>query len=132
MNLYRDDDIVAQLEAKISNLNLEENDSQLKKDLASGSTNVRGEQRNVKAAKRKTDTGKNSATVADKDRAKGDAILKANMKTADDKDDDDSDWESAEEDAPAIRLEELLSNMKLDDGTEKPESEGSEEEEEEK
>ena len=32
--------------------------------------------------------------------------------------DDDSDWESAEEDAPAVRLEELLDNMKIDDGTE--------------
>ena len=35
-----------------------------------------------------------------------------------DDDDDDSDWESAEEDAPAVRLEELLDNMKIDDGTE--------------
>jgi hypothetical protein len=35
--------------------------------------------------------------------------------------DSDSDWESVEEDAPVIRLEELLGNMKI---------EGSDEEEE--
>jgi len=34
----------------------------------------------------------------------------------------DSDWESAEEDAPAVRLEELLGNMKLEgDDSEKEE-----------
>lgn len=43
-----------------------------------------------------------------------------------DNDDDDSDWESAEEDAPAVRLEELLDNMKIDDGTEDQDIEGDE------
>ena len=37
--------------------------------------------------------------------------------------DEDSDWESVEEDAPVVRLEELLNNMKIDaDGEEDEES----------
>ena len=39
-------------------------------------------------------------------------LLKASLAKDDD---NEEDWESAEEDAPAVRLEELLGNMKLDD-----------------
>ena len=39
-------------------------------------------------------------------------LLKASLAK---EDENDEDWESAEEDAPAVRLEELLGNMKIDD-----------------
>merc|ERR1719240_989987 len=49
-------------------------------------------------------------------------ILKANLKdqkTEKDIDDDnDSDWESVEEDAPVVKLEELLANMQIQDDKE--------------
>lgn len=43
-------------------------------------------------------------------------LLKANLKDkkAEQDDDDDSDWESVEEDAPVVRLEELLANMNIE------------------
>ena len=81
VNLYRDDDIVAQLEAKISNMNLDDDASQLKKDLETGKTKVGGEERSIKTATRKTDEGKTKASNANKERLKGDMIIKANMRT---------------------------------------------------
>lgn len=57
-------------------------------------------------------------------------INKANMKSKDEMDgkDEDSDWESVEEDAPAIKLEELLDNLKIDDNNDEDEEEESKEE----
>jgi len=43
---------------------------------------------------------------------KSDMLIKASMKT---KEEIGSDYESAEEDAPVVRLEELLGNMKITD-----------------
>lgn len=56
-------------------------------------------------------------------------INKANMKSKDEMDgkDEDSDWESVEEDAPAIKLEELLDNLKIDDNNDEDEEESKEE-----
>ena len=124
VNLYKDDDIIAQLEAKIGNMTLEDNakESTLKQDLDKGVSNVGGDHREVKKAVRKTAIGKAIQHQSEKNRLKSDMIIKANMKTKEEKRkvgaDDDSDWESAEEDAPAIRLEELLDNLKIDDKNE--------------
>ena len=82
---------------------------------------VGGQTRTVKAARR---TGQDSKDTKKKVGGKGEMLLKASLK----KTDDDEDWESAEEDAPAVRLEELLGNMKLDDD----ENKDSDEEEEKK
>lgn len=43
-------------------------------------------------------------------------MFKATLKKKDE--DDDSDWESVEEDYPHVRLEELLDNLTLDGGNE--------------
>ena len=48
-------------------------------------------------------------------------IMKANMKSNAMNQEDDSDWESVEEDAPVVRLEELLNNMKIDGDVEEDE-----------
>ena len=53
---------------------------------------------------------------------KSDLILLANQKKKNNGDKEDSDWESDEEDAPAIRLEELLGNMKIKGDSEDEES----------
>jgi hypothetical protein len=43
-----------------------------------------------------------------------DKIIKANLKKKEECENED-DWESVEEDAPIIKLEELLDNLKLGD-----------------
>ena len=101
-NLYKDEDIIKELESKIGGLTLEDKD-----------------QKPIKIAKRKTEKGKESAKAAMENRNKNKLIEKSNMKQKQiNEADDDSDWESAEEDAPFVQLGELLSNMKIacDDG----------------
>ena len=79
--------------------------------------------RDVKTVARKTQKGKELKEVADKERRKNQAIVKASI--AKKEQDGDSDWESVEEDAPAVQLTELLDNMKIEDDSG---DEGSEEE----
>lgn len=95
----------------------------------SGVSKIHGETRPVKQAVRKTAVGKAIQYQSEKQRLKLEAIQKANLKTKDDLDNDDS-WESAEEDAPVIRLEDLLSNMKIDGDEEEDEEEEKEDDEE--
>lgn len=128
VNLYRDDDIIGQLEAKISGLTLEES-SKLEKNLESGTSRVGSDDRQVKKAVRKTAIGKAIQHQSEKNRMKSELMIKANMKTKDEmKKDGDSDWESAEDDAPAIKLEDLLDNLKIDDRHSEDEDEEEEEE----
>jgi len=90
--------------------------SKFGQDLDKGVTKVGGQERVVKKAVRKTNEAKQMAAQADVDRLKNDRILKANLKNNDENADDvDSDWESVEEDAPVIQLQELLGNMKIED-----------------
>ena len=65
----------------------------------------------MKAA-RKTGQGKQNEKDAETNRKKNELLFKATLK----KQDEDSDWESVEEDFPHVKLEELLANLKLDDG----------------
>ena len=107
INLYKNDDIIAQLNEKIGKMSLDES-SQLKKDLEAGK---KGD-RQVKAGVRKTAIGKAAAHQTEKQRQQSEAIYKANLKGKDECS-SEGDWESVEEDAPVIRLEELLGNMKI-------------------
>lgn len=113
VNLYKDDDIMAELEEKIAGMNLEDT-SKVKKDLDNGKSNVGGEERTVKSAVRKTAIGKAKAYQMEKERIKSEAVYKASLRMREEQDDEDS-WESVEEDAPAIKLEELLGNLKIHD-----------------
>ena len=54
-------------------------------------------------------------------------MFEASLKTKDDVGDGDSSWESVEEDAPAIKLEELLGNMRIAGGDEDDDEEEKEE-----
>ena len=67
-------------------------------------------------ATRKTAEGKQAQSLQEKARKKDQAMFKATLKKKDE--DDDSDWESVEEDYPHVRLEELLDNLTLDGGNE--------------
>ena len=58
VNLYKDDDIIAQLEDKISKMNLEEKDSKVKEAIGKGQIKVGENERVVKGAVRKTAIGK--------------------------------------------------------------------------
>lgn len=44
--------------------------------------------------------------------------MKANLKSKEirEEDEESDNWESAEDDAPVVKLEELLGNMKIEDG----------------
>lgn len=66
-------------------------------------------------AARVTEAGKKSSATAEKKRIKAEKMMKANLKNRGEDKDSEGSWESAEEDAPAIRLEELLGNLKLDE-----------------
>ena len=106
----------------------EKKPSKLKQDLDKGSTTVAGEFRQVKKATRKTAVGKAAQFQSEKQRQKDEAILKANMKKKEDQQDGDSDWESVEEDAPVIQLQDLLDNMKINDEGENDDDDEDEEE----
>ena len=78
------------------------------------------QQRKVVTGDRKTTQGKEAAKLAEEKRRKEQALFKATLKkTPKESKSDDSgdDWEDAEEDFPHVKLEELLDNLKLDDGT---------------
>lgn len=91
--------------------------------LDNGSATVSGKDRKVVKAARKTAQGKQNEGQAEAARKKDELMFKATLK----KQEEDSDWESVEEDFPHVKLEELLANLKLDDGP-KVESSDSEEE----
>ena len=46
------------------------------------------------------------------------AIFQATLKKAKDEAGDSDEWESVEEDFPHVKLEELMSNLKIDSGSE--------------
>ena len=98
--------------------------SKVKQDIDNGEAKVAGETRKVMAGVRKTAIGKAIAHQSEKQRMQSEQIMKANIKQKKDmkKGEDDSDWESVEEDAPVVRLEELLNNMKIDGDAEDEES----------
>ena len=98
VNLYKDDDVIKQLEAQIGNLKLDD-------EPANG--------REIKKAVRKTEKGKEMAEETAEERAKNKAIIKASIAKKEE-DGEGSGWESVEEDAPAIQLTELLGNMKIE------------------
>ena len=63
MNIYRNDDVIAQLEKKIQNLDLEEKKVEIRKsplqqDLDAGIAKVEGKERKVVKGSRKTNDGK--------------------------------------------------------------------------
>lgn len=114
VNLYKDDDVIAQLEKQIGNLKLED-------------APVKFGDRDIKTAPRKTAAGKEKQVESAAERAKNKAILKASIaKRAEDA--EGSGWESVEEDAPSIQLTELLGNMKIADDS--PSDDDEEEKEE--
>ena len=53
----------------------------------------------------------------EKERQKSEALYKASLNMREEVE-DDSDWESVEEDAPAIKLEEVLGNLQIKDDEE--------------
>ena len=83
-----------------------------------GTVEMGGQQRKVVTGDRKTDKGKQSAKEAEEKRKKEKALFKATLKKQAKDENDDDEWESDnEEDFPHVKLEELLDNLKLDDGT---------------
>lgn len=77
-------------------------------------------QRVLKKGVRKTNEGKEKENESKAKIEKNKLIMKANLKSKEAIEDDgsDEDWESVEEDAPVVKLEELLGNMKIEDSDE--------------
>mmetsp|Transcript_37578 Transcript_37578/g.57568 ORF Transcript_37578/g.57568 Transcript_37578/m.57568 type:complete len:476 (-) Transcript_37578:174-1601(-) len=74
MNLYKDQDVIAELESQINKLSISDKPSELKQGMEGGKMNVEGEDREVKTAKRRTQTGKDQALISEKDRKKNEAL----------------------------------------------------------
>ena len=93
--------------------------------LDEGRAKVAGQERKIVKAARKTDQGKQNEKEAEAARKKNELMFKATLKQ-----EEDSDWESVEEDFPHVKLEELLANLKLDDGPKVQSDSGEEEKKE--
>lgn len=122
--------MINELEKQLAAMTLNENakKSPIGEALEKGVAKVGGQDRKVFKASRKTEQGKATEKQAEAMRKKDEMLFKATLK----KQDDDSDWEDVEEDFPHVKLEELLSNLRLDDGPKVEESESEEEQEESK
>ena len=122
--------MINELEKQLAAMTLNENakKSPIGEALEKGVAKVGGQDRKVVKASRKTEQGKATEKQAEAMRKKDEMLFKATLK----KQDDDSDWEDVEEDFPHVKLEELLSNLRLDDGPKVEESESEEEQEESK
>ena len=91
-------------------MSLDKQSSQLKQDIEKGK---------IQKAVRKTAIGKAKEYQAEKNRK----LLEANLKNKPSNLEDGSDWESCEEDAPVVKLEELLGNMNIGEGQQDSEEE---------
>jgi hypothetical protein len=80
VGLYRDDDVMAELEAKVAKMGISDEPSKLKSELKKGSANVGGEVREIKSAVRKTAIGKASAYQQEKARKHAEAVFKASLR----------------------------------------------------
>ena len=69
VKLYKDDDAIAELEAGMGSLSLNQNEkSEFGKAMKEGVAKIQGEERVVKQAARKTEAGKNKRDATDKAR----------------------------------------------------------------
>jgi len=121
VNLYKDDDVIGELEKQLAGLALDDKKpeasvekSSVAQALDKGQATVNGKERKVVKVARKTAAGKAQQGDAEDRRVKDKALFKATLKKK--PEDEDSGWESVEEDFPIVKLEELLENLKLDDG----------------
>lgn len=104
--------MINELEKQLAAMTIDETKkSPIGEALHKGSAVVKGQDRKLVKAARKTAHGKQLDVEAEKRRKKDDMLFKATLK----KQDSDSDWESVEEDFPHVKLEELLANLKIDD-----------------
>lgn len=114
--LYRNEDVIGELEKKIAQLDLEDTvkKSPLQEELDKGNTKVGKEDRKVTKGVRKTTQGKNKHLETEEQRIKNQKLLKANLKKKAEVQDDE--YESPEEDAPQVKIEDLLADLKIEDG----------------
>lgn len=123
-NFYKDDNVIEELEKQLAAMTIsnETKKSPIGTALEEGKAKVGGQERKIVKAARKTNQGKQNEKDAEAVRKKNEMMFKATLKK-----EEDSDWESVEEDFPHVKLEELLANLKLDDGP-KVQSDSEEEE----
>lgn len=141
IDLYRNDDVINELEKKLAGMNLEESKkSQVQAAIDTGKGKVGKDERKIVKGARKTDQGRQKHAESEEARKREEALIKATLKEKGEKDDDDEDgWDSVEEDFPHIKLDDLknlneqLAGMKIkgddeededDDGFEDDEDEG--------
>ena len=120
INLYRDDDVINQLEQQLNSLSLTEGKPGLSPSdvaLQKGSVEVDGQTRKVVKAKRTSAESMREQKKLEAQRKRDAEIFKASLKPKKPvaaADDDDSDWESVEEDYPGVKLSELLDGLTLE------------------
>lgn len=106
IDLFRNDDVIKQLESKLAGMNLEE-EKQKAEGKVKEEKKTTKDKRKVATAVRKTKEGQKKQSENQASKRKNDLLIKATMK--DKQDDNDSDWESAEEDYQHIQIDELKS-----------------------
>ena len=106
--------MINELEKQLAAMTIDETKkSPIGEALEKGSATVQGKDRKIIKASRLTNQGKQSQQVSEQERLKDKLMFKATLKKGNE---EDSDWESVEEDFPHVKLEELLGNLTLDDG----------------
>jgi hypothetical protein len=142
IDLYRNDDVINELEKKLAGMNIEESKkSQVQSALDSGKGKVGKDERKVVKASRKTEEGRGKHAESEEARKREEALIKATLKEKGEKGDEDDDgWDSVEEDFPHIKLDDLknlneqLAGMKIqgDDDDDEGDDDDFEDEEDEK
>jgi hypothetical protein len=122
IDLYRNDDVINELEKKLAGMNLEEQKkSQIQSAIDSGKGKVGKDERKIVKGARKTEEGRLKHAESEESRKREEALIKATMREKGEKgeDEDDDGWDSVEEDFPHIKLDDLktlseqLAGMKI-------------------
>jgi hypothetical protein len=123
IDLYRNEDVINELEKKLAGMNLEEaKKSQIQSAIDAGKGKVGKDERKIVQGARKTDEGRLKHAESEEARKKEEAIIKATLKDKNEKgaEDDEDGWDSVEEDFPHIKLDDLkklgeqLAGMKIE------------------
>lgn len=110
IDLYKNEDVIGQLEKKLAGMNLtaeEAKVSAVQAGLDRGKAKVGGEERTVTKAVRKTKEGRERQAESEETRKREEALIQATLKQKNKDESDEEGWESVEEDYPHIKLDDL-------------------------
>jgi hypothetical protein len=123
IDLYKNEDVINELEKKLAGMNIEEEakKSNVQAAIDSGKKQVGGDERKIVKGARKTEGGRLKHAESEESRKREEALIKATLKEKHEKGEgvDEDGWDSVEEDFPHIKMDELkdlneqLAGMKI-------------------